>query len=109
VITLEENSTFVEAIHNGYEKDGVFHTRRWEVESNKIIIEDSLTNEVEAIARFHFHPSITENEILKRVTFEKFDYKITSYMFSPEFNTQIEAKVLEVSFTKSLKTTISIV
>jgi len=109
VITLEEDSTFVEATHNGYEKDGVFHTRRWEVESNKIIIEDSLTNEVEAIARFHFHPSITENEILKRVTFEKFDYKITSYMFSPEFNTQIEAKVLEVSFTKSLKTTISIV
>ena len=60
-ITHKEN--FIKASHDGYKKDGIFHTRTWKFEDNKIIIEDNLNKKANAIARIHFHPNITKDEI----------------------------------------------
>ena len=109
IILLNEGNNFIEATHDGYKKENIFHTRRWEVQSNKIIIEDRLSHEASSISRFHFHPNISEDEILQKIDLKKLDYQISSYMYSPEFNKQVKAKVLEVYFTNVSKIIISLV
>ncbi|MGJ0308723.1 heparinase II/III domain-containing protein [Aliarcobacter cryaerophilus] len=108
IVELIEKKDFIKSTHDGYKKKfGILHTRKWIFEENKIIIEDSLNQECNAIARLHFHPNITEEDIEKRIiTNQKF--KITSYQFASEFNKTITGLVLELSFTKCLKVDIII-
>jgi len=71
--------------------------------NNVIVIEDSINKEVESIARFHFHPEVSKEEILEKLVFKTNDSTITTYQYAPKFNMNIEAFVLEVKFLKELK------
>jgi len=108
IIEVVENIDYFKATHNGYKKYGVLHTRSWKFEDDKIIIEDSLSKNSEAIFRLHFHPDITEEEILKKLIIENGELKINKYFFSPEFNKHIKALCVEISFTKDLRVEILI-
>lgn len=108
-IELVEENNFIKAIHDGYKnKFKILHIRCWKFEKNKIIIEDSLNNNSNAIARFHFHPDINENDIKNKINLDNIKYKIKKYNYAPEFNKTLEALVLEIFFEKELKVEINI-
>lgn len=108
IMKLEENNTLIKASHDGYQKKyGVIHSRYWNIQDDKIIIEDNLNLECEAISRIHFHPSATKEEINKRIK-TSHTVKINTYEYAPEFNKTFEAFVVEISFKKELKVEINI-
>ena len=77
-------------------------------EDNKLIINDSLTKECEAVARLHFHPNILEDEIRERIITRDMKYEIKSYNYACEFNKLQKALVVEIPFKKELKVEIII-
>lgn len=107
IIHIEEKKDFIQASHNGYKKDSITHTRSWTFEENKIIIEDNLTKNADAIARIHFHPTISKEMILEKITCEN-RIVFSKYNHAPKFNTLIEAIVIEIAFDKQLKMEINI-
>jgi len=101
VIEIDEKKNLIKATHNGYKKDAVLHTRIWVFEDSKIIIEDKLSKETDAISRLHFHPDITEKMIEKHIiSLEKFCIK--SYKYADGFNKLIDAKYIEAKFNSKL-------
>lgn len=109
VVEVVENINHLKATHDGYmKKSGVLHTREWDFKEDKISIHDSLNKDCDAIARFHFHPDISKEEIRQRVVIQNSKFKIQYYNYAPEFNKTIEALVLEIAFTKELKVEIII-
>lgn len=109
IFDIKEQKYFIKASHDGYKnKFGIVHTRTWKFEDNKIIINDYLNKESEAVARLHFHPNITKEEIQKRISIENIKYKIKSYNYAPEFNKIDKALVVEIEFKKNLKVEINI-
>jgi len=108
IIDLTENSNFIEATHDGYKKDNIFHTREWSFEENKIIIKDSLSKSADAVFRLHFHPSITKQEIINKIFVEDYDLEFINYNYSSEFNKEIKSIAVEVKFTNILKVEIHI-
>ena len=108
IIELNENKNYIEATHDGYKKYGVFHTRSWKFENNKIIIEDSLNKSVNAISRLHFHPDINEHMINKHINVKDLEFKILDYKYAKEFNKLIDAKYIEIRFSKDSKVEIII-
>lgn len=109
IVELIEKKDLIKATHDGYKKRfGILHTRRWIFQENKIIIEDNLNKESNAIARLHFHPNVTENEILEKINLVNLQYKIGNYKYASEFNINIEALVLEIFFEKELKVEVNI-
>ncbi|MFY4783138.1 heparinase II/III domain-containing protein [Aliarcobacter butzleri] len=109
ITELIEEKNFIKATHDGYKKKfGILHTRNWLFEEHKIIINDTLNKECNAIARLHFHPDITEYEISNKINLQNLQYKIEIYNYAPEFNKTIKALVLEISFKKDLKVEINI-
>lgn len=107
IIEIEEKENFIKASHDGYKKDGVIHTRTWLFEETKIIIEDKLNKEANAIARLHFHPNISKEEILNKISCKN-EIKFSKYNYAPKFNTQIDAIVIEIAFNKQLRMEINI-
>ena len=103
VISVKESENSIEATHDGYKKANILHTRKWSFKDSSIVIEDSLTNRADAIARFHFAPTISKEEILTVFQLENHVFEIKNYKFSPEFNTKIDALVLEITFRDFLK------
>ena len=104
VTVLEENNEKIITKHVGYEKKfGIMHTRTWLFTEKKIIIKDSLNKKAKAVARVHFHPSVNEEEILKHIKTNSEHLTIKTYSYAPEFNTRIDAKVLEITFEKELE------
>jgi uncharacterized heparinase superfamily protein len=107
VIDITKNNNIIKATHDGYKKDDIFHTRVWQFETNKIIIEDSLNRSANAIAKIHFHPNITKEDILKNIQCsEKINF--IKYKYAPEFNKLINAIAIEIKFNKNLKVEIKI-
>jgi len=107
IVNVKENIDCIEATHDGYKKENILHTRKWNFEENKIIISDSLDNPANAIFRLHFHPNITKEEIEKSIKTDE-EIKFDFYKYSPMFNTQIDAIVIEINFTKKLKVEINL-
>ncbi|MBU1668198.1 heparinase II/III family protein [bacterium] len=103
VIHLKEDDNFIEATHDGYKSDTIWHTRKWTYKSNTIVVEDDLNKTAQAIARFHFHPDIEASDILNAFNLGNNKFKIARYKYAAEFNKEIDAYVLEVAFSKSLK------
>lgn len=101
IIEIEEKENFIKASHDGYKNDGIIHTRTWLFEETKIIIEDKLNKESKAIARLHFHPNISKEEILNKISCKN-KIKFSKYNYAPKFNTQIKAIVIEIAFNKQL-------
>ena len=106
VIELVENIDHIQATHDGYKKYGVLHIRSWTFEDDKIIIEDSLNKDSEAVFRLHFHPTVNEQMIREKI--QNIEYQIESYNYVEEFNKTQKALVLEIEFEKELKVEINI-
>ncbi len=106
VTILHESNNNIKAVHDGYKKRlNTLHEREFIFENDSIRIIDKIIsdNEHKAFSRIHFHPNIDEGMIKKHIMFDNSEYTIKEYQYSPEFNVQIHAKVLEISFTKKLE------
>jgi uncharacterized heparinase superfamily protein len=109
IVNVVRNIDHIKATHDGYmKKFGMLHTRTWVFEENKIIISDSLSKECNAIARLHFHPDISEEEIVNKLIIENGELKIKEYGYSSEFNKSTKSLVAEILFEKELKVEINI-
>ena len=103
VIELIELDNMVEATHDGYKKEKIFHTRKWSFEEHKITVEDRLSRSSNGVARLHFHPSVTKEDILKLLLISSDNIKFETYQFSPSFNIYKSAIVLVIAFDSTLK------
>ena len=102
IIALEEKDDYIGATHDGYKQSGIYHTREWNFQEDKIVIVDRLNKNVDAIARLHFHPDVLEDEIRKKVKPNTAHYALNTYQFASEFNKQEKAKVMEIPFNGEL-------
>jgi len=103
IVKMEESQNYIEAVHDGYKKRfGILHTRRWKFEEDKITITDILNENCEAVARLHFHPDITEEEIKQKIVIQNSTFNIQNYKCAFEFNKTEDALVLEVPFESEL-------
>ncbi len=109
VIEKQESKDYIRATHDGYNKRfGLLHTRIWEFSENKIIIKDNINKSCNAVARLHFHPNVSKDEIMKRIDLTNLKYFFNEYKYAPEFNKTLNALVLEIQFKKDLKVEINI-
>ncbi|HIP12201.1 MAG TPA: alginate lyase family protein [Arcobacter sp.] len=108
IIYIEEGESFVNATHDGYKKDKILHTRKWNFDYQKVDIEDTLSEVSEAIAKFHFHPSVNKEEIVKKLRVNNKNFTVSTYSYALGFNNLRDAFVLEIPFEKDLKVSILI-
>jgi uncharacterized heparinase superfamily protein len=118
---IEDSTNSIIAEHDGYKKWNVFHKRAWNYETNKLLIEDKLkaskNARVKSSAFFHFHPEVSiidiqEDKIVTEdftVKFEGFrDIRMINYLYAYGYNLTKNAKKIEVTFERNLKTIIEI-
>ena len=114
VYNFNEESNSISATHDGF--GNIKHSRRWEVEEGRILIQDKLNKKVEnAISYIHLHPNVEIIECLENrvvTTFGKIELsghnrlELDAYGYAEEFNKVQEAKVLKIHFSASVQTTI---
>jgi hypothetical protein len=102
IIRVEEKDTIIKASHDGYKKDGIIHSRTWEFKEKKLIIKDELSKEANAKARLHFHPDITKDIIIEKISCNQ-EIIFSSYDYAPKFNTLQKAIMIEITFEKNLE------
>jgi hypothetical protein len=102
IIKIEEEIDTIKASHDGYKKDGVIHTRIWNFKEKKLIIKDELSKKANAIARLHFHPNITKENIIEKIICNN-KIIFSTYDYAPKFNTLEKAIMIEISFEKNLE------
>jgi len=107
ITQVEEKNNSIRATHDGYKKDNIFHTRKWVFEDDKIIIEDSLSKEADAVARVHFHPDVTKEKVLNSIVTDS-KVEVIEYKYAPEFNKLVNAFAIEIKFRKNLKVEIKL-
>ena len=118
IVSLKENDNSVEAMHDGYRRRGILHTRKFVALENIFIIEDRIESKKEhtCVNYLHFYPglepNIKNNEILInniKIKIKNYDnIQIENYLYAKEFNLLIEAKRVKIMFTKNLKMEIMI-
>lgn len=114
VTALKENGNTVKAVHDGYKKRiGALHQREFIFSDYGVRIIDNILSKKkhDAVARLHFHPDVKIN-IVDNVVFandiqikqknQQQKFKTSSYRYSPEFNKQLTAIVLEMPFNSTL-------
>jgi len=108
ILDIKENNNKIEATHNGYKP--ILHTREWTFEEDKIIIKDYISDKVsQAIARLHFHPNVSKEDIKKHIVIEdNKDFYIDNYFYANEFNKLEKSNCLNITFYSTLKLTIII-
>jgi len=106
IIDLKELENIIEATHNGY--GDILHTRKWIFKKETIIIKDNLTQKSKAIARLHFHPDITKEDILNHIVVSNGNsIEFGEYYYASNFNITTKAIVVSIYFDKSLEIAIS--
>ena len=100
IIDIKELENMIESTHNGYRN--ILHTRQWIFDKDSIIIRDNLTQEAKAIARLHFHPNITKEDISRYIDIDD-SWEFGEYFYSPEFNIKLTAIVVVIKFTNYLE------
>ena len=112
---LKESDNTIEAVHDGYKSRlGVLHKRGFVFEEGRILIKDEIfgkrSENVPAIARLHFHPnvdlSVKNDKIVTKsaqIYIKQKKFFIKPYKYAPEFNKTIDAKMVEIPFTKNLE------
>ena len=114
---LNDSKDKIEAIHNGYKKLKVIHSRKWYFEDNSIIIVDELTDYSNDNRAFlHFHPNIkkiviSENIVnigIHEIHFEgeAFSFELEDYHYNYSFNDSKLAKRLSIRLKSKLTTKI---
>lgn len=101
IIQLIEKRSSIQATHDGYSSNDIFHTREWIFQNNEIIIKDLLNKEADAVARLHFHPNISKEQIINCITSSQ-SFKFLNYHYSSEFNKYQDALCIEFTFRKNL-------
>lgn len=114
---LSENEQEIIASHDGYKRLGIIHERSFQLENQRIIIQDKIIGKTKhpQKAYLHFHPEIELDIVGNRVktnltdiTFENvIEMKLSECLFSEEFNRIIPKKILTLVFQKHLTTTIN--
>lgn len=107
VMDIKESENRIEATHDGYRRENIFHTRAWTFKDSKILIEDTLNKKADAVARIHFHPDVTKEEILKSIITDG-TIKYIKYKYAPEFNKLFNAIAIEIAFETNLKVEIKL-
>ncbi len=107
ILELTEDNNRIKATHDGYKNNGVYHTREWKFKDDKIIIEDHLNKKVNAVARLHFHPTVSRERIVQKIK-TKNKIEFVDYKYAPQFNTQINSIAVEIKFNKQLRVEINI-
>ncbi len=112
VVFLEENSTGIRAMHDGYKSLGLFHSRTFAISGNVLKISDNITgkNQVPAIARIHLHPDVKLQKIDNRIYIDslKIEFSgqdsihLSDYFFAAQYNTLIPSIVIEITFNRQL-------
>ena len=121
VSSLEETDYYIEAVHDGYRKEGFLHKRTFEWEENKITLKDEIDKSTinKSKAFFHLHSSIKkpilkENKLILddlkiQIEFKGFNnIVIADYQLSEGFNKTKSAYKIIVTFDQKLTTTIAI-
>jgi hypothetical protein len=113
VIQREERNNYIEVTHDGYQRVGVFHSRRFITEKNTIVIEDNLesTKKHMGIAYLHFYPGILPEVkdntiIIKKVEiliYNAINITIDQYEYAPEFNKRVLSYKVAITFKQHLK------
>ncbi len=107
VTILEEGEKRISARHDGYRKRfGVLHTREWSFYDDAVVIEDRLDKAFSAVARFHFHPRVSREDILRCFDLADRSYTLNTYEYAPEFNKRQQAFVLELPISQQRQTPI---
>lgn len=116
-----DNLKQLEGSHNGYQRHGYTHNRRFEFEEAKLVIKDTVERlageekDVEIVIYFHIHPDREVNMVDKTIQIDdsimmKFegasDCSIVGYDMADGFNKYKKGKVVKVSIDNALTTTI---
>jgi hypothetical protein len=121
VYIIEENGCSILAQHNGYRSMGIIHQRTWNLNDEKVVIEDSLIdNEVNShlpgcIAKFHLDGSIKNITVVGNTIAwqgctmimtgaEKIE--VREYEQAIGFNNRVPAKCIVAPFKHGMTTTI---
>jgi len=105
----------ITASHDGFRPIGILHKRAIRLDGDQLTIADEIRGRSPprlAVARIHFAPGIVPetqgDEIIANqlsiATRGAIDTNVDDYLFAPEFNRRIPAKVLEITFRKRLET-----
>ena len=121
VSKIKESKNHIEAVHDGYKKEGFLHKRTFQWQENKIILKDEIDKSTnnKSKAFFHLHSSIKkpllkENKIILNdlemlIEFKGFNnIVIADYQLSEGFNKTKSAYKIIVTFDQKLTTTIAI-
>ena len=121
VSNLKETDYYIEAVHDGYKKEGFLHKRTFLWEENKITLKDEINKSTnnKSKALFHLHSSIKKpllkgNKIILHdleilIEFKNFtNIVIADYQLSEGFNKTKSAYKIIVTFDQKLTTTIGI-
>lgn len=112
VIFLEENSTEITAIHDGYSHLGLFHSRTFAISGDVLKIIDTITgkNQVPSIARIHLHPDVRFQKIDNSISIDGLKIEFlgqdsicfSDYLYAAQYNTLIPSIVVEITFYRQL-------
>lgn len=118
VCNLVESEEAIGAAHSGYQRIGVCHHRQFKFGADFISITDSIdsSSRHSCKAFFHFHPDVSIRLLDgfvsagdHRISFAGATcVKLEDYMFAPQFNCLVPAKVIEVTFENRLQTDIKV-
>lgn len=116
IIDLKESTDSTIAMHDGYKRKKVLHTRQYVTKKEKITIIDTLDtkNKHQGVGYIHFHPSINVKMVEKELICNNViiicsgKIELIEYNYSPEFNTEIRAQCAKISFSNELHTEIII-
>jgi len=107
-VHIKETPKSIEATHDGYRDEDIKHHRLWIFEEDRVIIEDTLNRKSNAVASLHFHPNVTEKEILKYIIIENEHWSFSEYEYASQFNKLEKAICIYINFTMKLKVTIKV-
>ncbi len=100
VIDTKESQNSIKATHNGYKP--ILHTREWIFEDKRVIIKDTLNQNINGVARLHFHPDISKEYILEHIKLDN-NFEFENYYYSSNFNIKRESLAIIIYFNNFLE------
>jgi len=118
---VKERGNNVEAVHDGYKKMGVYHTRSFGVNENEIIIMDSISKNIsqEKYISFHLHSDILNFKVIEnKIIFENpkvlIEFKGAKkvqkkkYQLANGFNQRVISNKFEITFDQLITSKIKL-
>ena len=121
IVSIKEKDNTIEATHNGYKDLKILHTRKFITKDKEIIIKDKLSKDTNNTAKafLHFYPGISvskegnsviqiDNNVSINFSEGVNNIRVSEYDYALGFNKTTKAKMVEINFTKTLKTLITL-